>query len=166
MKEINQIELRKLLCYNPLSGNFMWRVSVNRRIRIGSIAGSVVRDRRGKSYTHIKIHGQSYLAHRLAFLYIKGRWPREIDHKDGKGLNNKWLNLRECTHSQNAANQGPRKDNKLGVKGVSYYSGSGKYVAQIGIYGKKTHLGYFNTVEAATRAYKKAAKKHYGEFTP
>ena len=143
----------------------MWRVSLNRRIKVGSRAGSVVRDRRGRSYTHIKIHGQSYLAHRLAFLYMKGYWPHEIDHENGNGLNNHWLNLRECTHSQNVANQGPRKDNKLGIKGVSLYK-NGRYQAQININGKRIHLGYYDTPEAAARAYKKAAEKHYGVFTP
>lgn len=163
-EKLSQVELRRVLCYNPCTGNFMWRIKPRPGIKIGSIAGCIQRPRStGRTYRIIRLYGDLYSVHRLAFLYIKGYWPREVDHKDENGLNNRWSNLRECTHSQNVANQGPRKDNKLGVKGV-YRRKSGKYRAQINIMGKRTHLGNFDTLVAATLAYRKAAKKYFGEF--
>lgn len=161
---ITQAELRRVLCYNPFSGNFMWRVSMSSRAEIGNISGTTAwfgPNRR--PYRFIRIHGRRYRAHRLVFLYIRGRWPREIDHKDRDGLNNRWLNLRECTHSQNVANRGPTKNNKLGIKGV-YYHTCGRYHARIRMSGKHISLGLFDTPGAAGRAYRRAAKKHFGEF--
>ena len=165
MKELKQAEVQRLLCYNPLSGNFRWRIALSNRIKIGSTAGCIRRNYKydTRLYWCIRVYGRLYLAHRLAFLYMRGHWPSEIDHKDGNGLNNRWLNLRECTHSQNKANQGPRNDNKLGIKGV-YRNKNGKYVAQIYIHGKKIHLGYFDTSKVAATIYQQATKKYFGEF--
>ena len=168
-RHLTQVEVRRLLCYNPLSGNFMWRKCVNQskshKIQPGDIAGSVWGTKRGRTpCRYIKIYGKRYGAHQLAFLYIKGYFPAgDIDHKDGDGLNNRWLNLRECNRSQNCANRGANKNNKLGIKGI-HLKKNGKYHAQININFKKHHLGDFNTSEAAYFAYQKAAKKHFGEF--
>ena len=164
MHVLTQLELRRVLCYNPFSGNFMWKAkpSYTAPVSIGKVAGSIINCRR-YIYWKIVVHNHSYQAHRLAFFYMKGYWPHEIDHKDGDGLNNRWLNLRECTHSQNMGNRRVNKNNKLGVKGV-YRRPNGRYCAQISIYGKKTHLGYYNTVKDAAHAYRKAAKKQFGKF--
>lgn len=160
---LNQTKLRRLICYNPLSGTFMWRITPGKRIQRGKKAGSIFKSK-GPPYQRIRIFGHSYLAHRLAFLYMRGHWPRnQVDHKDRNGLNNRWLNLRECTNSQNAANRGSQKNNKLGIKGV-HKSKSEKYHAQIKVNGKRIHLGTFDTAEAATHAYQKAANKYFGKF--
>lgn len=163
MKELTQIEIHRVLCYNPLSGNFIWKISPRFNIRIGSAAGGTIR--RGRQlYRKITIYENQYLAHRLAFFYMRGYWPRDqIDHKDGNGLNNCWFNLRECNNSQNHANHGPHKDNKLGIKGVHRVK-SGKYQPQICKDGKKVYLGYYDTPKAATCIYQKAAKRYFGEF--
>ncbi len=142
----------------------MWRIPPpNQSTKPGDIAGGI-RCVRGLEYLRIKIRGRKYSANRLAFLYIRGRWPRFLmDHQDGNTLNNRWQNLRECTHSQNAANRGANKNNKLGIKGV-YLFAPGVYRAEIGINGKKIRLGLHKTPEAAAHAYRKAAKKYFGEF--
>ncbi len=163
---LTQTELRRLLCYNPLTGTWTWRISPSFGVRVGDVAGTIWRDRKGtKAYRRIKIRKYNYPAHRLAFLYIRGYWPRsQVDHWDENGLNNRWLNLRECTRSQNQANRGPNKNNKLGIKGVHKKKKSGKYQAKININGKTVSLGYYNTPQKAARAYQKAAKKYFGEF--
>ncbi len=165
-KELTQSEIHRVLCYNPLSGNFMWRVALGKRIKVGGRAGTTCRNyQNGRLNRRIRIHGRAYSAHILAFIYMRGYWPsQEIDHKDRDGLNNRWLNLREATHSQNQANSGLQKNNKLGIKGVCLRT-NGKYHAKIDFNCKRYHLGDFNTSEAASRAYWKAAKKYFGEFT-
>ena len=56
------------------------------------------------------------------------------------------------------------KNNKTGVRGVSYTTRNGKYVAQI-VFKRKTYfLGYHDTVEEASAARKAAEEKIYGEF--
>ena len=165
MIELTQAELHRIICYNPLSGNFMWRIATGRRVRVGDIAGSLLRDRADRQRWRMNIHSRSYYVHRLAFLYMKGRWPRgQIDHKNGDTLDNSWLNLRECTGFQNQANRGPNKNNKLAIKGVSYNKKTKKFQASLRANGKRVHQSYHSTSEDAARAYKRAAKKFHGKF--
>lgn len=93
---------------------------------------------------------------------LTGFQPGHVDHRDGDGLNNTRANLRVCTQSQNLANTGPARSNKLGVKGVSRHRR--KFVAHITRAGKLAYLGIFDTVEAAGDAYLQAAREQYGDF--
>ena len=45
----------------------------NGKIKIGDIAGCL----NPKGYLKIKINYNQYFAHRLAFLYMTGEWPKE-----------------------------------------------------------------------------------------
>ena len=111
------------------------------------------------------IDGHSFRAHRLAWLYVHGRWPAEqIDHIDQNTSNNRLNNLREATASQNKANKSPRRNNLLGVRGVSREKGGRKFRAAITKDGHRLYLGAFGTVKAASAAYQKAANKLFGEF--
>jgi hypothetical protein len=85
-----------------------------------------------------------------------------VDHIDRDGLNNQKENLRVVTASQNMANKRTPRNNSSGYKGVSLFSATGKWHAQIGVNKKRLHLGFFNKVEDAARAYNEAAKHHFG----
>ena len=87
-----------------------------------------------------------------------------IDHRDNNGLNNRRENLREATNEQNARNRRIRSDSTSGLKGVSWRKSEGKWTASIGVSGKRKHLGYFNTPEAAHEAYIKASIQFHGQF--
>lgn len=87
----------------------------------------------------------------------------EVDHKDRDTLNNRKYNLRIATDLQNCTNQGRRKDNKTGFKGVSF-SRPGKWQATIQFQGKQLYLGLFNSPEDAYEVYKKKAMELFGEF--
>lgn len=92
--------------------------------------------------------------------------PGEMDgdHRNGDGLDNRRSNLRPATAMQNSQNQGVRKTNKAGLKGVSWWGPLGKWKAGIQANGTPVHLGYFETPEAAARAYDAAARLYHGEF--
>lgn len=106
------------------------------------------------------------MAHRLAFLYMTGSWPvNRVDHKDCNPLNNAFINLRQATASQNAANRGVDKRNTSGYKGVSFYKPLGRWVAHIRHNYRLKSLGYFDTKEEAAEAYKKAAEAAFGDFS-
>lgn len=87
-----------------------------------------------------------------------------IDHINHNTLNNKKNNLRVATVSQNAMNQGMRKTNTSGFKGVSWDKRRSKWVAQIKANKKGKHLGYFSNIEDAVEARRKAEAKYYGEY--
>lgn len=95
---------------------------------------------------------------------LRAKAGQQVDHKNGNTLDNRRKNIRICTNAQNGFNRGPRCDNKLGVKGVSFDKSRGKFSAELGVHGKRIRLGRFETLLAAKRAYIKAAKRHHGAF--
>jgi outer membrane protein assembly factor BamB len=159
--------LRELLDYNPLTGVFYWKQNYHRRL-IGSAAGSLFVTAKGYRYLRIRVSGRNYFSHRLAYLWMTGKWPdHHVDHRDGNGLNNRWRNLRDASQSQNRANATCRR-NKVGLKGVTAHkspcTGIVRYEARIAVDGKRICLGTFLTPEVAHAAYVAAAEKHFGEF--
>lgn len=152
--------LREVLNYDPAIGISTWRVKTAHCVKIGARAGWI-----DGAYRRIEIDGVIYKEHRLAWLYMTGRWPEpECDHRDLDGLNNKWDNLREATTAQNCYNRGIRCDNSSGIKGVHWREDKKKWHARIGVSGKRLHLGYFETKEQAADAYMRAAHEYFGEF--
>jgi len=151
--------LREVLSYDPITGMFMWKKAAP-NARQGSIAGT-----RNDGYVKIKIDKTLYGAHRLAWLYVHGKLPAKyIDHINGVRDDNRLINLREATKSQNGMNQRRRNDNSTGYKGVEYRNSQGRYRAYIYRNKKQVNLGLFDTAELAHQAYCMAAKEMYGEF--
>lgn len=154
---LDHANLLRLLTYDATTGVFRWRAKPARRIMVGSEAGGA-NNFGGWFYHVIKIENVSYLAHRLAFFYMLGRWPvAEIDHRDGDGLNNSWSNLREATRAENAQNMGISKRNRTGFPGVTPFRRGWR--SEICIRGIRKHLGVYDTPEAAAIAYKNAKRE-------
>jgi hypothetical protein len=155
--------LREVLEYDPDSGVWTWIACTGSggvggwKSKPGKIAGS--RDNNG--YIVIRIDRAIYKAHRLAWLYMTGEWPRAtIDHINMVPADNRWTNLREATYSQNNANRGARSDCKSGVKGVTRSANGRRWVA----HAFNKHIGTFDTIEQARAAYEVYVKQKYGEF--
>ena len=153
--ELTQDKLMEILSYDYDSGNFTWKSPTNRSIRVGDIAGTVT----DMDYIQIGVLGKLYLAHRLAWLYVYGYFPTEIDHINRNKADNRILNLREVTHSENQKNQKMNSKNTSGFTGV-YKHRNGKWVAQIQVGGKSINLGYFHKIENAVATRKNAEIKY------
>lgn len=155
-----------LLAYDGDNGIFTWKENVGRngKVKAGDRAGWL---HRSSGSWMITIGGCDYQAHRLAVLLKTGSWPPtdDVDHRDLDRSNNRWLNIRCATQSQNRANTRVRVNNKLGIKGVHLEKSSGKFVAQIMIDGRKVRLGAFSKAETAAHVYRVAAEMEYGEFS-
>lgn len=155
--EITQEYLREILDYNPLTGEFVWRVNFTMKARKGAPAGYY------GMYVFIRLHGRLYRAHRLAWLYVYGSWPvGDVDHKDRNKHNNAIANLRDVTPSENLMNAKTRVDSSSGHRGVSRFPNN-RWRAYITVNGKQHHLGSFASYEEATQA-RIAAEKHHGVF--
>jgi hypothetical protein len=88
----------------------------------------------------------------------------QVDHKNMDGLDNRKVNLRPATGSQNCANQGNRKNNTSGYKGVTWSKSHKKWQAQIRHKYSRIFLGHYSDIEEAARAYDAAAIRLFGEF--
>jgi hypothetical protein len=148
--------LRELLIYDPETGVFTWRQKTGCKGYVGKVAGCIAKS---EGRVSVGIEGRRYRAHRLAWLYVYGEWPSEVDHINGDGLDNRLSNLRLATRSDQGANTKRRRDNSSGIKGVVWHPQSRKWRVQI-----KRDVGLFATKEAAARAYIEAAAQRFGEF--
>lgn len=159
MQITSQESLRSLLHYDPATGIFRW-LKDGRYKRTGKIATCKAKR---SGYAIIWNDGEAYYAHRLAWLYCKGEWPREmLDHINGVRDDNRLANLRECDRAQNAINAKLNASNSSGFKGV--FRDKGQWRARIRVNKKRISLGCFPTAEEAAAAYNAAAFKFHGEF--
>lgn len=157
---IDEIDLLKaLLSYDPETGIFTWTKDIGHCVKVGQIAGNLS----VKGYWKFQLAGKIYLAHRVAFLFMKGRWPRIIDHKDGDRQNNRWSNLREVTSSQSVTNS-VRNVGASGLRGVNFNPKLSKWLVRIGYEGQRTYVGSYDTKEEAERAYLIASNDIHGEY--
>jgi HNH endonuclease len=154
---LTQQRLHELLFYDEKTGTFTWTNVINGVKENGSVAGNA---RCGnKNYRLIGIDTKKYYAHQLAWLYVYGVLPKQVDHMDGDGLNNAIANLRLATSKQNQGNRKVDKRNTLSVKGVRKHTDNCYSARMAG-----RHLGCFKTIEEAHQAYFNAAKEYFGEF--
>lgn len=153
--------LKEVLDYNPTTGVFTWKVTRARGARAGAIAGSISKD----GYGLIGIDGRNYPAHRLAWLHYHGVWPKgDIDHVSLDKLDNRIINLRPASRSQNMANTTAHRDNHSGLKGVFFDRRRQRWASMITKDGRRKWLGYFDTAELAHAAYTRAADVMFGVF--
>jgi hypothetical protein len=153
-------DFQDLLEYDRNTGVFRW-LKGRGSVKAGQPAGS----KQTRGYIQIKVNKKFYLAHRLAWLFETGQWPKdEIDHINGVHADNRIENLREATRCQNMANVGVTRQNVSGLKGAYWHKPTGKWHSRISVSGKRKHLGYFKSKESAAEAYKKAAKAAFGEY--
>lgn len=160
-RHVTRERLGELLFFEPETGCFYWRASVGSRARAGDQAGSLG----VMGYWMIRLDGRLYYAHRLVWLWVHGEWPTPmVDHANGNRADNRPENLRLASMSQNLANARVSSRSRSGVKGVSWNSRLGRWHAYIGRGGKRTHIGFFDSIDDASAAYAAKAREIFGEF--
>lgn len=151
---------REYLSYDSETGEISWLKQGSGVMR-GMIAGTVT----NRGYRRIKLEGRQFLAHRLAWaLYFNEQPSSFIDHINGLRDDNRIINLRVVTRSQNNTNSAIRKDSKTGVKGVRFMKRENKYAAIIKVNGRSEYIGYFDLLHDAAIAYANRAKEIHGGF--
>jgi HNH endonuclease len=128
--------------YNPQTGKLNWKSGKKQE------AGT--KDR----YIKIVIDGKQYLAHRLAWYLVYGKWPKEIDHINRKKHDNRLCNLREITHSENKVNATAQYNSATGIRGVRKVvrASSIRFRVELKKDGKIICGGSFKTLEEAIEA--------------
>ena len=153
---VTQDRLKELLNYNPDTGIFTWKVSR------GGVKKDAQAGAKSQGYRNIMIDNISYQAHRLAWLYVYGKWPeKDLDHINLERDDNKIVNLREVDDSENKQNQRMYSNNTSGYKGVCWCKNRKKWVASITKNYKTQILGSFEDPLEASKAYIEGAKKYH-----
>lgn len=156
--------LRAVLDYEPDTGRFFWKP---RRIAdLGSATGAshrqleswndryagkeALRDN-SRGYLGGFILRRRFKAHRVAWAIHYGVWPQlQIDHINRIRSDNRIVNLREVTNSQNQLN----RDRSAG--GVTWHKQRSRWHARITHEGDRKHLGLFDRRDDAIRACQEA----------
>jgi len=152
---------KELFDYDPETGILIWRVRpcINSHVKIGDIAGSM----HNGGYRKVKFKGKMYLAHRVIWIILTGKWPENyIDHKNGIRDDNILCNLRAATRGENSQNV--KSHSNTGISGV-HLRKDGRYLANLRLDGKYVLGTVFKNLEDAVAAVT-AAKRKYHTFHP
>jgi len=155
---LTQEHLKSKLHYDPDTGIFRWVNSEAHTKANGSVAGW----HSGKGMLRISLNSKNYLLHRLAWFYVHGYWPKQIDHINGDRGDNRLANLREADNSQNQANQAAKPNNKLGIRGIHQRKGS--FIVQLRKKDIKVRKVFRSLEEAKVFAMNTSLELH-GEFS-
>jgi hypothetical protein len=155
---MDQKQLQEFLSYDPSTGMFTRLKGTGKGAAAGTQTLGAIDNSTG--YRRICVCGKQYYAHRLAWLYMTGAFPKaQIDHKNQVRSDNRFENLREADNAQNNQRSKARADSKTGVLGVSWHKRAGKFVAQIRHRGQSRYLGLYDSMDAAVAARQDAEKQ-------
>lgn len=103
------MELHRLFCYNPHTGELVRKTARTNRVKVGEPVGNLHKD----GYLKTGIGSITYLVHRIVWKMFYGTEPPEqIDHRDRDRTNNKISNLRDGSGNRNSQN---RFESPLGI---------------------------------------------------
>ena len=88
----------------------------------------------------------------------------DVDHINHNIKDNRKLNLRIVTRSQNNMNRSIQSNNTSGVTGVCYSKRLNKWNVRITVNKKTFNLGWFSDYNEAVAVRKEAEIKYFGEY--
>tara|TARA_R110000868_G_scaffold66014_5_gene196990 strand:- start:3230 stop:3736 length:507 start_codon:yes stop_codon:yes gene_type:complete len=150
--ERDLLSIKEFLFYNSETGIIVWKKSKSGVTSLKSNAGCI-----HGGYRRIKINGNRYMAHRIAWYLFYNKWPNyEIDHINGNKLDNRICNLRDVLKNQNQQNKPVHRNGQ--EIGITKHKGNPKWIAQapnkfLNRNAKRSkYLGSFKTKEEAIDA--------------
>jgi len=167
----SQEVLRQLLDYDPETGTLTWRAR-----QVEMFQPSATRSQEhvaalwnaryagAEAFTSIDAYGYrcgailgvGRKAHRIIWKMMHGSEPDQIDHINGLRSDNRLLNLREASQTENSRNTKIRANNYSGVVGVKWDKRRFKWLAEIKVSGRAHLLGAFDLFWDAVAARKEA----------
>lgn len=155
---ITQEQLKAVLDYDSVIGWF-----INRYTRGPAAKGKRAGSPTGHGYRKVTIDHARFYEHHLAWFYVYGEWPEEIDHEDRNRSNNAIYNLRLATRTQNCFNA-KRETGASGLRGAYLDRRTMQWYSHIQVGGQVEHLGLFDSAAEAHKAFMAAVERRHGEF--
>lgn len=149
MGVVNFELLKRFISYDPISGIFTRHTLCNADRNY--ILGQLINTDSG-GYIIFSVLGESYLAHRLAFVFMGLEMPEIVDHINRVRDDNRWKNLRPCDRFVNAQNRSKPANNQSGCEGVIFDKIRGKFRTYIRFNGERYTAGRFTSFEDAVNA--------------
>lgn len=173
-KRLSARLLRRLLEYDPKTGDLCWRErpvwmfadsSMGRaktaKLWNRKFAGKAALGGLNRGYKRGRIFDKNFTAHRAAWVVHFGEYPDgEIDHINGDRTDNRICNLRSVSTLENQKNRQAPNTNKSGHVGVSWDRVRRKWHAFIGVSGRTVHLGHYISKEEAVSARARAQAQY------
>lgn len=153
-------DLKRQMRYEPDTGKLFWLVS-----KKGVTAGRQVSPRpTTDGYMQCVFNGQHYYQHVLIWFYQTGEWPKDcVDHINRNRADNRWVNLREATHTENLYNSPCFSSrSKSGYKNIVETAYG--WTVTTRIKRKITNFGTYKTLDEAVEVAKRVRDEHHGEF--
>jgi hypothetical protein len=159
--KITLSEISESIGYCPKTGIFKWKKPTSNSISVGRLAGT----KNNNGYVRLRFKKKYYSCHHLAWLFSSGNFPdSQIDHINGVRCDNRILNLRLCSPTENQFNRGAQKNNKLGHKNIFFLKKKNRFCVRIYKHKKLQYVRSFKTLNDAIMARNKKAKELCGEF--
>ena len=149
MIEMTFETVRRLFTYEPdTSGDLLW----NHRPELpnqwndtwaGKVVGYKLKTAgETRGYKVVRTHDRDFFAHRLAWLWYCGEWPRDvIDHIDEDRGNNRIANLRDIPDSLNVRRKGQNPANE-GIREYVRKDGTSRWTVYTQVDAKWVATGY------------------------
>ena len=147
--------VRELLSYNPETGEFYRKKRLAQRHQEGDRADFVVTGGRLAGYRRVSFDSMRFLAHRLAWFYVYGEWPKlMIDHINQDKGDNRICNLRLADDALNQQNIcQAQKNNGQGIRGASNHGDGKHFRVRVGMHKRYYDFGLFQSAGKAGEAY-------------
>jgi hypothetical protein len=113
-----------------------------------------------KPYLRRSYKGRTILFHREILSSIS----ESVDHINGDSLDNRKINLRNCSSKENHLSRKAKKNSSSRFVGVSRHSDGRGWNAYVTRYGIRHYVGYFSSEEEAAKSRDIAASKILGSF--
>ena len=142
-------------------GKLYWKINTNKSKKlIGKEAGCKTTG----AYGSVNLDSKAYSIHKVIYCMHKGIMPTIVDHINLIRDDHRIENLRAADHHTNNYNKGVQKNNKLGMKNISWNKQNKKWWVQVIANGKKVVSLMFDDLELAQLVAYEARDKFHGAF--
>lgn len=162
-----------IFAYDQETGNLFWKErpatskqnNIFNSMFMGKQVGYIKTSNKSKtSYLATRIEGKYHAVHRVVFAMHHGYMPKQVDHIDHNGLNNRIDNLRASSDFDNSRNLPMQKSNTSGHIGVNWHKAAKKWQARANDKdGNRIDLGRYEKIEDAI-AVRKKYEKEFGYY--